>query len=61
LKINVNDGTWKDNAGVAFVFRDLQGRVKLAAIARVATLDLKHAEANTILLGLKLVANLRDG
>ena len=34
--------------------------MKLAVVARVDTLDPKHAEENAILLGLKLAADIRD-
>jgi len=34
--------------------------VKFVTTARVGTPDLEHAEANTILFGLKLDADLRD-
>jgi len=60
LKINVDDSTRQDNACVVVICKDSQGRVKPAAIVRVATTDSEHAEAHTILLGLKIAAHPRD-
>ena len=55
-----DDSTRQDNAWAAAVGRNSQSRVKLATGAWVATSDPEHAEANTILLGLKLAADMRD-
>ena len=60
LKINADDSTMQDNACAVAMRRDSQGWVKLAVVAHVTTSDPEHAEANTILLRLKLAANMRD-
>ena len=60
LKLNTDGNTWQDNSSATVVYIDSQGRVKLAAATvRVATPDPEYAEANAILLKLKLVVDLR--
>ena len=61
LKLNTGGYTWQDNSCATVVYIDSQGRVKLAAAnVRVATSDPEYAEANVILLKLKLVVDLRE-